>query len=307
MNKVALIGVGKWGINYYKSLKKLHIQKKINFFILSKLNTKKISSLDSNFKIKIVSNKKLFKYNINNLIISTPPDTHFDIVFKAIKKKIAILIEKPVTMTFKDTLYIKKMVEMYQTPFLVNHQYLLSPFYLKLKKLVNMNKITKIYSEGHGIGPPRDYSSLLDWAPHDLSMIFDLTGMNKKYSIIKVKKLRFSKNFCNWNIQMKIDKINIKISIGNNYKKKSRKFIVYESSGKVAVFNDKNTDKYKLIYNNEKINLPTSLPLDNKIKQFLKISSFYKDQKQRNNYKYLKDINLSLKIAKCIENIYYSY
>ena len=102
---------------------------------------------------------------------------------------------------------------------------------------------------------------------------------------------------------MKIDNIFVAISIGNNYKKKTRIFKVFEKNGNITVFNDRNVSKYKLKFNNNYIKIDHSLPLQNKILFFLKyIKKYYNKNK---NINYMKDINLSLKIANCIEKIYY--
>ena len=299
MLNIALVGIGKWGKNYYRILCELHQKKNINFKYISKNNHKKINS--KKFSKDIVSLENLFKKKIDLIIISTPPQTHYEILKKSINHNIPVLVEKPLTLGLKQAENIRDLIVKKKSIFFVNYQYLVSPYFIELKNLVNKKKIKSIYSEGHGIGPKRDYSVLWDWAPHDLSMIFNLLGMKENYEIYKVRKSFAKNNTSNWNIKMKIGKINIYISIGNNYKIKSRKLVILEKSGKKYVFNDKNLPKNKLKINNKIIPVKHSFPLENKVNQFI---DFVKSEKENSKLNFmLEDINLSLKIANCIELI----
>ena len=298
-----LIGYGKWGKNYFKILNEFSNKRIINFLYLARLKLNKKSKQISSSQIKLINTKSLFEKKINGLIISSPPQTHFELSKKAISKKIPTLIEKPLTLNLESTLNIKKLLYKKKILFLVNHQYLMSPYYKELKKIINNKNISKIYSEGHGIGPKRNYSVLWDWAPHDLSMIFDLLGTKKRVNILKVKKNTSVKGFERWKIEMYVGNIFVAISIGNNYKRKTRIFKVFEKNGNITIFNDRNISNYKLKFNNKCIRVQHSLPLQNKILIFLKYLKKYYNK--NNNINYMKDINLSLKIAKCIEKIYY--
>ena len=298
-----LIGYGKWGKNYFKILNEFSNKKIINFLYLARIKLNKKSKRISSSQIKLINTENLFKKKIKGLIISSPPQTHFEFSKKAISNKIPTLIEKPLTLDFESTLTIKKLLYKKEILFLVNHQYLMSPYYKELKKIIYNKKISKIYSEGHGLGPKRNYSVLWDWAPHDLSMIFDLLGTKKRVNILNVKKNTTVKGFERWKIEMNIDNIFIAISIGNNYKRKTRIFKVFEKNGNITVFNDGNISNHKLKFNNKCIRVQHSLPLQNKILFFFKYLKMYYNKNKRINY--MKDINLSLKIANCIEKIYY--
>ena len=87
-------------------------------------------------------------------------------------------------------------------------------------------------------------------------------------------------------------------------KKKTRVFSVFEKNGNIITLNDQNLPKYKLRYSNQYIQVNHSYPLQNKIKYFINLASKKKSRKLSEN-EYMNDINLSLKIAKSVEKIYY--
>ena len=142
------------GKNYFKILNEFSNNKIIKFLYLARLKLNKKSKQISTSQTQLINAESLFK-KLNGLIICSPPQTHFELSKKAISNKIPTLIEKPLTLDFESTLTIKKLLYKKKILFLVNHQYLMSPYYKELKKIINNKNIRKIYSEGHGLGPKR--------------------------------------------------------------------------------------------------------------------------------------------------------
>ena len=94
MNKIklGLIGVGKWGVNYIKTVKEIDYID-LNYVTSNKNISKNLLNNDckvENDWKKIVSSKK-----IDGIIIATPPHTHYEILMECINLKIPVLIEKP--------------------------------------------------------------------------------------------------------------------------------------------------------------------------------------------------------------------
>lgn len=152
MVKLVQVGSGRWGQRY-------------------------IATLASFPEVELkVANRETWKNLIDQkpdgVIVCTPPDSHIEIAQYALKKNIAILIEKPLSLSLSEAETLKK----FTAPILVNHIHLFSDGYQNMKKSIAGKKITHIDSQGYGQGPVRPYSSLWDYGPHDLSMILDLVG-----------------------------------------------------------------------------------------------------------------------------------
>ena len=67
---------------------------------------------------KMLSNKK-----INAVIISSPPETHLEIIKTAIKKKIHIFCEKPVTKSYKQVIQVTNLLKNKKLFHIVNYEF----------------------------------------------------------------------------------------------------------------------------------------------------------------------------------------
>ena len=67
---------------------------------------------------KMLSNKK-----IDAVIISSPPETHLEIIKTAIKKKIHIFCEKPVTKSYKQVMQVINLLENKKLLHIVNYEF----------------------------------------------------------------------------------------------------------------------------------------------------------------------------------------
>ena len=85
---VALIGKGKWGKVLLKKLKKIS---KVKFILNSKDNL----------------NEYLKDRKIDWYVVATPDSTHYKIVKKILKSGFNVFCEKPLTLTFKESLKLK--------------------------------------------------------------------------------------------------------------------------------------------------------------------------------------------------------
>ena len=148
--KLLLIGNGRWGKNYIKTI--------------SDIPNIMLDVADrSNWHDKINEHP-------GGVIIAASPQSHIEIADYALSKNIPSMIEKPLSLSLKEAEQLKQ----YKTPVLVNHIHLFSDAYQNIKQIIKDKKITQIYSAGIGVNPPRDYSTLWDYAPHDLALILDL-------------------------------------------------------------------------------------------------------------------------------------
>ena len=85
---------------------------------------------------KMLSNKK-----INAVIISSPPETHLEIIKTAIKKKIHIFCEKPVTKSYKQVMQVTNLLKNRKLSHMVNYEFPKIAAFKYFKK----NILKKIY------------------------------------------------------------------------------------------------------------------------------------------------------------------
>ncbi len=98
--KLGLIGVGKWGVNYLKTIQNI---KGARITSIACRDITKNKDLSNKYELTTDWNKILNCPQIDGVIISTPPKTHYQIAKEAIKKNKPIIIEKPITLNIEDS------------------------------------------------------------------------------------------------------------------------------------------------------------------------------------------------------------
>lgn len=219
--KLLLVGAGKWGQKYISTLSKY-----------------------SNIKLEIANRdnwKQLIDSKPDGVMICTPPRSHIEIAEFALQRNIPTMIEKPLSLSLEEALILNNYRHI---PILVNHIHLFSETYRLLKHHVGEH-IDKIVSLGFNNGPTRDYSSLWDYGPHDVSMILDLVEPVSWYpDQVKATEIK-TKNGSLFDIKMKFGSIETESLIGNGGSKPIRKLKV-ESGGLQIVYDGKVSQKDRM-------------------------------------------------------------
>ena len=96
---LALVGFGKFGKKYFKTIKK---DKK--FLLQTIFRKRKIGNL----KFKLLSKKNLKENRIEAAVVCTPVKTHFSISKFLIENKIPLILEKPAANKLDE---IKKLIK----------------------------------------------------------------------------------------------------------------------------------------------------------------------------------------------------
>lgn len=159
MITLALIGKGKWGKNYIRTIADLSN---------CRLPTEYIKTTDY---------KDLFSHrDIDGVIIATPSSTHHQIAKDFLERGFNILVEKPLTTNYQDSLNLKRIADKNNNIVMTGHIFVYHPAIVQIKKLLKkVGNIKYIICEGMDSGPIRnDVSSLWDWGPHDISIVLDL-------------------------------------------------------------------------------------------------------------------------------------
>ena len=201
MTNVCLIGVGNWGKKVLRSLKKI----------------KRIKN------IQIIKNRKdKKKINLNNLkwvFITTPTNSHYQLVKKYLEKKINVFCEKPLTNDIKKDNELFKLAKKNKCKLYVSDIENFKKIKIKLK---TKNKIIKSKFSNNKKG-------ILDrLAYHDFTYLYKFSN-NKKISSFKI-------------IRQKTGELNILTNINN---KEIQLLYSLNSKNKVHTFNEINLIKKK--------------------------------------------------------------
>lgn len=245
MLKIGLIGAGRWGKIYLKTIEK-NTRCRINA-LLSK--NSEVNNLISKSCEIYSSSEDFFRKEMQAVIIATPPKTHLEFVTMAVEKKIPVLVEKPLTTSVEESINAREIAKRNSCLVVVDHIHVFSNAFQALKaNILKLGKIYEIESFAGNFGPYRnDVSVLWDWAPHDISMILDLLNATASDANILSydNKKKFDKIISETlYIKLNIKNILINISISNNIQK-TRIFRVYCERG-VIEYDDIKYAKVKI-------------------------------------------------------------
>ena len=171
MNKkkiIILVGFGTAGKRYFNAIKK----KNLDLIIIRKSN-KKIIYKKKNISIQSKNIKKISLKNVIAVIIATPVESHWRYLKFFLKKKIDIIIEKPVINNKTYFFKLEKLIKKFNNNFYINHSDLYNKNLLSLVKNINFRKIYKLnfyYGNNKNKYKNKNYPTA-DWLPHILSII----------------------------------------------------------------------------------------------------------------------------------------
>ncbi len=249
MTNLLLIGNGKFGKNYVSTL--------ANFPNIS------LTIANRNNWQELIDQKP------DGVMVVTPPQSHIEIASYALERNIATMIEKPLALSVKEAETLKQ----YTAPILVNHIHLFSHKYQAIKQIINPKNIKYIITSGRSSHPPRDYSELWDYGPHEISLILDLSQRMPKTIECKMLFPRF------FEISMEFDTFK-SISLFGHTDNLEKIRDLYISDGNIVC--------------NNMDNLPIlDFPLTNVLKVFIGAIHGEKD--------YRLGLDLSLKVMEVLE------
>lgn len=176
--KIGAIGCGYWGPNLIR-----------NFIEIPSAEVKAVADLDADRldhikarypQIGLVTNayQEFFDIDLDAVVISTPPHTHFEIGRACLLQGLHVLIEKPLTLNSRDARELIRIAEEQDRVLMVGHTFEYNPAVHALKKMINSGELGDI----HYIDAVRVSLGLFqtklnviwDLAPHDISIMLHL-------------------------------------------------------------------------------------------------------------------------------------
>lgn len=175
MTTLALVGAGRWGSHYLRAVKEVNGCRLP--YIAIHHDEPTIGDKSSYHFVRDFRDLVQYK-DIDGIIIATPASTHFEIVKYFFKRNIHLLIEKPMTTSYRQALELQKIYKKCSACVHVGHIYLHNPAFQALcEEVSTIGRLKYILCESGNFGPFRpDVSALWDWGAHDVSMILSLVG-----------------------------------------------------------------------------------------------------------------------------------
>ena len=143
MFKILIIGLGSAGQRHLRIVKKIFFKKKLEIFCIREtkrnliikddLSTKKTLSLPKFYNLREITLDELKKFNFDLAIISNPINKHLTSAIRLAKKKVNLLIEKPLSHNLNKIQLLNKIVKKNKILVRVGYQLRYHPGIKKLK------------------------------------------------------------------------------------------------------------------------------------------------------------------------------
>ncbi len=196
MLKLGLIGWGYWGRNYAKYFDRGLDAKLVGVCELREEMRKDVVSLYPHIQTTRDIND-FIRQKLDGVIIASPASTHYKLALPFIEAGIPLLIEKPLTNSYKEALDIETRAKKRGVKILIGHTFLYNQAVRYLKRSVVGEEFGKLYYlefKRQSYGPIRgDVNVVWDFAPHDLAITKYLLNGSRPLSIY-AKAKRFSLN-----------------------------------------------------------------------------------------------------------------
>ncbi len=183
MMKLALIGCGKWGKNYLKTVNEIEGCK---LKWACDLDYEKLNQAAAVYpQTRFTENKTdiLNDIEVQGVIIASTPESHYMLAKEAISKGKAVLVEKPVTTNRKDSHDLIELAAAQNTVLMAGHTLIYHPAVKKIKRLLEEKDIFDDLcyfnmSRTSSTSQAPKVDVLHDLAVHDIYLSRHLIGMD---------------------------------------------------------------------------------------------------------------------------------
>ena len=181
MVKLGIIGVGGWGKNLLRNFQE---QPEAEVVIASDLVESRLKAARNKYPDMRGTDdygEILRDPEITAVVVATPGSTHFKIVRDCLRAGKDVFVEKPMTLTGRDSQELCDLAAEKELILMVGHLLLYHPGVIKLKAELQAGTIGDLYylySQRLNLGKiRRSENSLWTFAPHDISVALYLIGL----------------------------------------------------------------------------------------------------------------------------------
>lgn len=172
MTKIGIIGCGKWGQNYVRTLGNMADSP---LYICCDQNGETLEKIQEQYPwVKVTKDYQeiLQDQEVEGVIIVTPSDTHYQVARESLLAGKHILVEKPFTVNTTEAENLLKISTHLNKIVMVGHLLLYHPVLPKMKEIIHsgaIGKINYITSNRANLGCPRqDVNVMWDLTSHDI-------------------------------------------------------------------------------------------------------------------------------------------
>lgn len=179
--KVGIIGYGYWGPNLTRNFAELPPSEVIAIADMREEQLKRAQAKYPNV-ILTKDYRDFFNLDLDAVVVSTPPATHYGIARDCLEHSLNVLVEKPITLKSEQAEQLVELADANGLVLMVGHTFEYNSAVHALKGYIDSGELGDIYyidAARLNLGLfQRDSNVLWDLAPHDISILLFLLGQN---------------------------------------------------------------------------------------------------------------------------------
>lgn len=178
--KIALVGCGNWGRNLARNLNAIDV-----LYVVCDEDKKILETVKNNYpQVKVTTNftDVVSDPEVDGIIIATPSHTHYSLAMLALQAGKHVYVEKPLARGYLQAQELNHLASVKGLTLMVGHLLLYHPAVNKLRELIyngELGDIRFLNSDRRNFNQKqrRDNNVIWDLAPHDISMMSYLLGL----------------------------------------------------------------------------------------------------------------------------------
>lgn len=179
--RIGVIGFGYWGPNLARNFHELPSAELVAIADMKEDRLQRAYSMYPSIYL-VRDYHELFQADLDAVVISTPPITHYPIAQECLEAGLHVLVEKPLTQNSRDAQCLIDEAHRQDRILMVGHTFEYNSAVIQLKKYIDSGELGDIYyidAARLNLGLfQRDSNVLWDLAPHDISILLYLLGQN---------------------------------------------------------------------------------------------------------------------------------
>jgi predicted dehydrogenase len=180
VTKLAVIGVGAWGVNHVRAFAKQKACKVVAVCDPSPEARNRAQNLAPGSRGVASHEEVLADKEIDAVVIATPAITHAEVARQALAAGKHVFVEKPLALSGADAESVVAAAKQAGRTLMVGHLMLYHPAVERVKRMVtdgDLGSVLYLYALRVNLGRlRRDENAMWSLAPHDISIICHLLG-----------------------------------------------------------------------------------------------------------------------------------
>lgn len=178
--RVGAIGCGYWGPNLIRNIVEIPGAEVVAIADLDQGRLAHIQTRYPQIKHALQDYRDMFALDLDAVVISTPPQTHFSITRDCLEHGLHVLVEKPLAISSHEAQQMIQFAQANGRILMVGHTFEFNPAVAALRKMIMAGELGAIYyidavRASLGLFHPT-LNVIWDLAPHDISILLNLLG-----------------------------------------------------------------------------------------------------------------------------------